>query len=149
MEPGGPLPHSQGHPLIPVLSRINPILRIDTGLFKIHFNVVLPYMSRPSERALSCRLPVKILNVLLASSTWPAHLNLLDLITLTILDERYKLLSSSLWSLLHSVFSSLLGPNIRFRIQFFRSDKVAYSTFKLCDWSFLINQTKSIKQRKI
>ena len=39
-------------------------------------------------------LPVKILKALLASfilATWPAHLSLLDLITLTILGERYKL----------------------------------------------------------
>ena len=46
---------------------------------------------------------VKILKALLPSSilaTWPAHLNLLDLITLTILVERYKLWGCSLWSLL-------------------------------------------------
>ena len=52
--------------------------------------------------------PVEILKALLPSSiltTCPAHLNLLDLITLTILGERYKLWSPSLWSLLHSPFS--------------------------------------------
>ena len=66
-------------------------------------------------------LPVKTLIALLPFSiltTWPAHLNVLDLITLTILSERYKLWSSSFWSLLHSPFSSLLGPNIRLRILF-------------------------------
>ena len=39
-------------------------------------------------------LPVRILKALLPSSilvTYPAHLNLLDLITLTIVGERYKL----------------------------------------------------------
>ena len=43
---------------------------------------------------LSVGLPVKILKALLPSSilaTCPAHLNLLDLITLTKLGERYKL----------------------------------------------------------
>jgi hypothetical protein len=48
-------------------------------------------------------LPIKFLKTLLPSSilaTWPAHLNLLYLITLTALSELYKLWSSSLWSLL-------------------------------------------------
>ena len=56
-------------------------------------------------------LPVNILKALLPSSivaTCPVHLNLIDVITLTILGERFKLWSSSLWSLLHSSFSSLL-----------------------------------------
>ena len=53
-------------------------------------------------------VPVKMLEVFLPSSilvTWPAHLNHQDLITLTILGERCKLFSSSLWSFLHSQFA--------------------------------------------
>jgi hypothetical protein len=47
----------------------------------------------------SVHIPVKSLKVLLSSSilaTWPAHLNLLDLITLSILGEWYKLRTSSM-----------------------------------------------------
>ena len=38
----------KGPPIIPILSRVNPIPRIDTYSFKIHFNIVLPSMPRPS-----------------------------------------------------------------------------------------------------
>ena len=87
--------HSQG------LSN-NPYPRNDTYLFKIQSKVLFPIA-----------LPVKILKLFLSSSilaTWPVHLNLLDLIILTTLDEWYKL-----WS---SPFVSLLGPNIHLRILF-------------------------------
>ena len=50
-------------------------------------------------------------------TTWPAHPNLLELTTLNMLGERYKLWNSS-WSLLHFPFASLLGPNICLRILF-------------------------------
>ena len=66
-------------------------------------------------------LSVNILKALLTSSilaTWSACLDILDLITLNILGERYKLWSSSLWSLPYSSFRSLLNPNIRLRILF-------------------------------
>jgi len=45
-------------------------------------------------------------------ATWPAHLNLLDLITLTIFSEEYRLWRSLLCSYVHVPSSSLLGPNI-------------------------------------
>ena len=86
-------------PVIPILRRMNPIPRIDTHFFKIHSNIVLPSTPMPSYRSLSADVLVKILKALLPSSilaTLPDHLNLLDLLTLNILDERYKLLSSSL-----------------------------------------------------
>jgi hypothetical protein len=106
-------------PIVPILSRINHIPRIDTYFFKIililsyHLHLGLP------KGLFLVDVPVKILEALLPLSflaTWLAHLNILDLITL--LGERYKLWSSSLWSLLHFPFSSLLSPNIRLRILF-------------------------------
>ena len=67
------------------MSRINPIPRIGTYLFKFYSNIVLP------EGLFPVGLPVKILKALLPTSilaTCPAHLNLLDLVTLTMLGER-------------------------------------------------------------
>jgi hypothetical protein len=52
-------------------------------------------------------------------ATCPASLILLDLITRTILGEKYRSLSSSLCSFLpYPVTSSLLGPNILFSTLF-------------------------------
>ena len=114
---GDSIPHSQGlsNNSIPILSRINQIPRIDTYgissrsilILSSHLRLGLPNGLFPVG------LPVQILKALLHSSilaTYRVHLNLLDLFTLTILGERYKLLSSSLWSLLHSPFEFILGP---------------------------------------
>ena len=73
--------------MIPILSSINEMPRIN-----IHSNIVFPSKSSLPESPVD--LPVKIFKALLPSSilvTYPAHLNLLDFITLTILSERYKL----------------------------------------------------------
>ena len=45
----------KGSPIISILSRINPITRIDTYLFKVHSNIVLASTPRPPQRCLSCR----------------------------------------------------------------------------------------------
>ena len=115
MEPGGSMLHSQGlsdnpypdsnqpnypHWYLPISSR--SILIVSS-----HLHLGLPI------GVFLAGLPVKF-----PHSGRLIHLNLLDLITLTISDERYKLWNFSLWSLLHSPFSSLLVPNIRLKILF-------------------------------
>ena len=78
-----------------VLSQINPIPYIDSYFFKIHSNIVLLFMPSGLSRGIfPVGSPIKILKALLLSSiftTCSEHLNVLDLITLTILGERYKL----------------------------------------------------------
>ena len=85
MEPLSSMPHSQGlsNNFYPEPNQPN------SQHFKFHSNIVLP----STLGLLKCLLPVTILKALLPSSilaTCPAHLNLLDLITLNILGERYS-----------------------------------------------------------
>ena len=92
MEPEDLIPHSQELSIFSIPSRLNAISLIDTSFFKIHSNVVRPYKHRSSLSLLFVGLPVKIVKALIPSinvSTYLEHL--LDLITLTILGERYKL----------------------------------------------------------
>ena len=56
MEHGGSMLHAQDLYIIPILSHINPIPPTDTYLFKIHSNMVLQSMPRPSQKSLPCRL---------------------------------------------------------------------------------------------
>ena len=98
------MPHSQGLSINPYpepdlhnSSYLIPISLIFILILSTRLRLGLPKGLFPA------RLPVKLLKALLSSSilaTLPAHLNLLDLIT--ILDERYSIFSSSFWSLLHS-----------------------------------------------
>ena len=88
MEPEVQCHIQKGSQIIPILSQIKQITCIDTYLFKVHSNIVLPKGLFPVG------LPIKILKALLPSSilaTCPAHLNLLDLITLSTLGEWYRL----------------------------------------------------------
>ena len=102
-------------PPVPILSHLNPVhaphptslrpilllsshLRkgIRSGLFPAGFPTITQYVPLLSPIRASC----------------PAHLILLDFITLTILGEEYRSLSSSLCSFSTSVTSSPLGPNV-------------------------------------
>ena len=85
--------HLQGHSNNPYPELNNPIPGIETYFFKVHSNIVHPSTPR-SNGLFPVGLPINILKSLLSSSilaTYNAHPNLLDLITLTILGERYKL----------------------------------------------------------
>ena len=128
----GDMPYLQGlsNNPYPEPNQINPI--------PIPIFLILSYILLPSTPSLPKGLfpvgtTVKILKEPLPSSildTWPAHHNLLDLITLAILDERHKLWSSSLRSLFNFRFSFLSGPNIRIRT-LFSSTLSLFSSLKL------------------
>ena len=77
MERGGSTSIHKGSPIIPILSRINPIPLIDTYLFKVHHNNVLPSTPRLPKGLLPVSLPDKIFKGRLPSSilaTCPTHL---------------------------------------------------------------------------
>ena len=93
MESGGSMQHSQGSPITPILSQINPILRTDNDFIKIHSTLSSHLHLGLPEGLFPAGVPVKMLKALLPSSilaTWSDYLNLLDLITSTILGEQYK-----------------------------------------------------------
>ena len=73
------------------------------------------------KRFFPVSLPVEILKALLPSAilvTWPANLNLLDFVTLTVFSKHYKLWISSMWFPQKSPFWTMFGPNIFLRILF-------------------------------
>ena len=90
MESGVSMPHSQGlsNNLYPEPNQP----RIDSYFFKIHSNIVLPSTTRPSLRALSC-YDFESTPTFFHYAYMNCPSQTLDLINLTMLDERYKLLS--------------------------------------------------------
>ena len=116
MEPGGLLPFSQVSAYCPYPEpvRSNPYhhnpLPENPSYYYHHicariFPVVSYSQVSPQKPVYASPLPIR--------ATCPAHLILLDFVTRTILGEDYRLLNSSLFSFLHSIFTpSLLDPNI-------------------------------------
>jgi hypothetical protein len=114
MEPQGSLMCSC-QPSILILSQMNPIQNVPFYFPKIHSNIIFPSTPRSSEWLFPSGFQTKILYAFLISpmrSTFPAYFIFLDLVTIIIFGEAYKLWSSSLCSLLQPPStSSLLSSN--------------------------------------
>jgi hypothetical protein len=57
MEPGGSLSCLQHSAIVPVLFQTNPIYALPFCFLNIHFNIILPYTPRSSNRSRSLRFP--------------------------------------------------------------------------------------------
>ena len=106
----------QGSLIISILIRINPIPRI--GIYFCHLILSSQLYVGLPRHLFPASLRAEIIKALLPSilATYPAHLYLLDWITLAILDEWYKLRISVLWSFPYSQL--LLGLYIRLSTMF-------------------------------
>ena len=115
----GPKVHCRSYkcpPPVPILNQLDPVHTLTSHFLKIHLNIILPSTPGYPTWSLSFRFPYQnpIYMPLLypIRSTCSANLIRLDFITRKVFGEKYRSLSSSLCSFLHSpVTSSLLGSN--------------------------------------
>ena len=102
-------------PPVPILGQIDPVHTPTSHVLKIHLNIIFPFTSGSPKWSLSLRFPHQnpVYSSPLPHTPYMPRPSHLDFITLTILCEQYRTLSSTLCSFLHSpVTSSLLRPNI-------------------------------------
>ena len=120
MEPQSSLPYWQEPAACPYPEPTVPTT--PSHFLKIHLNIISHLRLGLPNGLFPSGFPTKTLSTPLPSficGTCPAHLNLLDFITHTILGEEYRPLSSSLCNFPHSpVTPSLLGPNIHLNTLF-------------------------------
>ena len=123
-------------PPVHTLSQPEPVHTPTSHFLKIHVNIILhPRLGLPSGLFPS-GFPTKTLYTSLflpIRIKCPAHFILLDVITVTILDEKYRSFSSSLCILLHSPLTSpFLGPNSILHTLFWKTLNLR-SSLNLCD----------------
>ena len=108
----------KGSSIIPILSQINPIPRIETYLSILILSS--PLLLGLPKGLLPVGLPVTILKALLTTSilahSCPSQFSRFD--QPNYIRWTVQIMKFLIVRLLHSPFSSLLGPNIRFRILF-------------------------------
>jgi hypothetical protein len=100
-------------PWYPILSQMNPVHKFSCYFFNIILRVFFHLRPGLTSGLFPSGFPIKILYALLMRATYPTHRILLDLLTLIVFGEAWKLWSSSLCNILQLASTFYLsGPNI-------------------------------------